>query len=50
MKQAVIVDGDDIKKMLADYFGLPEENVLEAQEFYAIITEKEKDNEDEMQR
>lgn len=39
MKTAIIVNADDIKKILADYFNVPESNVTKAQNEYIIITE-----------
>lgn len=48
MKQAIVVDANDVKKILAEHFGVPEENVIKSQYSYTIIVEKhEKDDREE---
>lgn len=43
MKAAIVVDANDIKKILADHFGVSPDNVIKSQYSYTIITEGEKD-------
>jgi len=45
MKQAVVVDANDIKKILAEKFDVPEENVFKSQYSYTITLEKEEKHE-----
>lgn len=42
MKKAIVVDANDVRKILAEHFGVKEENVIKSQYSYTIITEKEK--------
>lgn len=44
MKPAVILTADEIRQILADKFGVPIANVLKLQYSYAVITEREVDN------
>ena len=41
MKNAIVVDANDIKKILAEKFDVPEANVIKAQYSYTVILEKE---------
>ena len=41
MRNAIHVDTKDIKKLLAEHFNVPEENVIKAQYSYTVITEDE---------
>ena len=41
MKQAIVVDANDLKKILAEYFNVKPEDVIKSQYSYTIITEKE---------
>ena len=41
MKQAIVLDSNDIKKIIAEKFGVPEENVIKSQYSYTVITEDE---------
>ena len=41
MKKAVVVDANEIKKMLAERFNVPEANVIKSQYTYTIILEEE---------
>lgn len=38
MKPAVVLDTNDIKKILAEKFGVPEENIVKSQYTYTVIT------------
>ena len=40
MKNAVVVDANDVKKILAEHFGVDPENVIKSQYSYTVITEK----------
>ena len=40
MKQAIVVDANDIKKILAEYFNVSQENVIKSQYSYTVITEE----------
>ena len=44
MKKAIVVDANDVRKILAEHFGVKEENVIKSQYSYTIITEKEENN------
>lgn len=39
MRKAVVVDADDIKKILAEKFGVDEKNVIKSQYSYTVITD-----------
>ena len=40
MKPAVVLDTNDIKKILAEKFGVSEENIVKSQYTYTVITPK----------
>ncbi len=37
MRDAFVVDSNDIKKILSEHFGVPESNVVKSQYSYTII-------------
>lgn len=39
MKNAIVIDANDIKKILAEYFNVPEERIIKSQYSYTIITD-----------
>ena len=41
MKQAIVLDANDVKKLIAEHFEVPEENVIKSQYSYTVITEKD---------
>lgn len=41
MKDAKVLDTNDIKKIIAEKFGVPEENVIKSQYSYTVVLEKE---------
>lgn len=41
MKKAIVIEPSDIKKMLAEKYGVPETNVIKAQYSYTITLEEE---------
>lgn len=41
MRDAKVIDANDIKKILAEKFGVPENNIIKMQYSYAIITEEQ---------
>ena len=44
MKNAVVIDANEIRQMLAEKFGVPVENVIKSQYSYTVILpEKESD-------
>ena len=45
MKKAIVVDSGDIKKILAEKFNVPEENVIKSQYSFSIIIEDEQKEE-----
>lgn len=48
MKKAIVVEANDLKKILADHFGVAEDKIIKAQYSYTIITESEGEaNEDD---
>ena len=40
MKNAIVLDTNDVKMILAKHFDVPEENVIKSQYTYTVITEK----------
>lgn len=42
MKNAIVVDTNDIKEILAEKYGVPVENVIKSQYSYTVILEKPK--------
>lgn len=38
MQNAIVVTASDVKKILAEHFGVPEERVIKSQYSYTIIT------------
>ena len=45
MKEAIVVDANDIKKILAEKFNVPESNIIKSQYSYTVILEKGDGNE-----
>ena len=43
MKQAVVVDANEVREILAEKFQVPVENVIKSQYSYTVITEKDTD-------
>ncbi len=43
MKQAIVLDSNDVKKLIAEQFDVPEENVIKSQYSYTVITEDKAD-------
>lgn len=41
MKDAKVLDTNDIKKIIAEKFDVPEENVIKSQYSYTVIIEKD---------
>lgn len=41
MKNAIVVDANDIKKILAEKFDVPETNIIKSQYSYTVILEKD---------
>ena len=37
MKKAIVVDSNDIKKILAEHFNVSEENIIKSQYSYTVI-------------
>ena len=46
MRNAVVVDGNDIKTILAEHFKVPPENVIKSQYSYTVILDKDPVKED----
>lgn len=40
MKQAIVVDANDVKQILAQHFNVKPDNVIKSQYSYTIITEQ----------
>ena len=47
MKNAIVVDANDVKEILAKHFGVKSENVIKSQYSYTIITESEEQKKEE---
>ena len=45
MKDAIVVEPNDIKKILAEHFNVSEDKVIKSQYSYIIITDEEKTHE-----
>ena len=43
MKEAVVIEPDDIKTMLAEKYGVPEKNVIKSQYSYTVILDNRKE-------
>lgn len=43
MKQAVVVDANDIKAILSKHFGVPEENIIKSQYSFTVILENKEE-------
>ena len=41
MKQAIVIEQDDIKALLAEKYDVPEKNVIKSQYSYTVILETE---------
>lgn len=41
MRNAIVVDADDIKKILAEKFGVDEKNIIKSQYSYPVITDED---------
>lgn len=42
MKNAIVVEPSDIKKILADKYNVPKSNIIKSQYTYTVILEEEK--------
>lgn len=42
MKQALVVDASDVKKILAEHFKVPEENVIKSQYSFTVVLPDDK--------
>ena len=40
MKKGIVVDANDVKRILAEYFKVPESNVIKSQYSYTVVTEE----------
>lgn len=47
MRDALVVDSNDIKEILAEKFNVPEKNVIQSKYSYTIILDKEEVSEHE---
>lgn len=43
MRNALVVDANDVKAILAAHFGVPEANVIKSQYSYTVIQDVEKE-------
>ena len=43
MKNAIVLDSDDVKKLIAKEYKVDEKNVIKSQYSYTVILEKEED-------
>ncbi len=43
MKRAIVVEPNDIKKILAEHFDVPEANIIKSQYSYTVILSDETD-------
>lgn len=47
MKKAIVVDANDVKKILAEHFHVSEENIIKSQYSFTIIIESEETEKNE---
>lgn len=47
MKNAIVIDANEIRTILAEKFGVPESNVIKSQYSYTIILESERNTSEE---
>ena len=45
MKEGIVLESSDIKEIIAEYFNVPIENVVQTKYSYIVIKGKEKKNE-----
>lgn len=45
MKEAIVLEQKDIRKIIAEKYGVPEKQVIKAQYSYIVMLEKEDDDE-----
>lgn len=43
MKKALVIDKNDVKKIIAEKFGVEEKDVIVSQYSYTVVLEEEKD-------
>ena len=43
MKQAVVIDANEVREILAEKFGVPVENVIKSQYSFTVILEKKEE-------
>lgn len=43
MKQAVVIDSNEVREILAEKFGVPVENVIKSQYSFTVILEKKEE-------
>ena len=41
MKNAIVLDANDVKKLIAEKFGVSEDRVLKSQYSYTVVVEKD---------
>ena len=46
MKKAVVVEPNDIKKILAEHFHVSEDNIIKSQYTYTVILDSKEDKDD----
>ena len=46
MKNAIVVDANDVKEILAKHFGVKSEDVIKSQYSYTVIMEKAEEKEE----
>lgn len=44
MKNAIVLDANDVKKLIAEKFGVSEDRVLKSQYSYTVVVEKDETN------
>ena len=45
MKKALVVDANDLKKILSEHFHVPEANVIKSQYSYTVVLDEDQDQE-----
>ena len=41
MREAIVIDAEDIKKLLAEKYGVPEKDIIKSQYSYTVILPKD---------
>lgn len=46
MRKAIVVDANDVKKILAEHFGVPEADIIKSQYSYTVMLDDDEEKKD----